>query len=75
MIDETPAAYKSIDAVMAAQKDLVEVVHTPAGSLRERLTDASLAQHPAARGFGLFNDVLLRTLQRELASLTAFAHT
>ena len=28
VIDETPAAYKSIDAVMAAQEDLVEVVHT-----------------------------------------------
>ncbi len=28
VIDETPAAYKSIDKVMAAQKDLVEVVHT-----------------------------------------------
>ena len=28
VIDETPAAYKSIDDVMAAQKDLVEVVHT-----------------------------------------------
>ena len=28
VIDETPAAYKSIDAVMAAQADLVEVVHT-----------------------------------------------
>ncbi len=28
VIDETPAAYKDIDAVMAAQKDLVEVVHT-----------------------------------------------
>lgn len=27
VIDETPAAYKSIDAVMEAQKDLVEVVH------------------------------------------------
>jgi tRNA-splicing ligase RtcB len=27
MIDETPGAYKSIDAVMAAQADLVEVVH------------------------------------------------
>lgn len=27
-LDETPAAYKSIDAVMAAQSDLVEVVHT-----------------------------------------------
>ncbi len=28
VIDETPAAYKSIDAVMAAQSDLVEMVHT-----------------------------------------------
>jgi tRNA-splicing ligase RtcB len=28
VIDETPAAYKSIDDVMAAQRDLVEVVHT-----------------------------------------------
>ncbi len=28
VLDETPAAYKSIDQVMEAQKDLVEVVHT-----------------------------------------------
>ena len=28
VIDETPAAYKDIEAVMNAQKDLVEVVHT-----------------------------------------------
>lgn len=28
VIDESPAAYKSIDAVMAAQTDLVEIVHT-----------------------------------------------
>lgn len=28
VIDETPAAYKSIDAVMKAQSDLVDVVHT-----------------------------------------------
>jgi tRNA-splicing ligase RtcB (3'-phosphate/5'-hydroxy nucleic acid ligase) len=28
VIDETPAAYKDIDAVMRAQEDLVEVVHT-----------------------------------------------
>lgn len=28
VIDETPAAYKSIDAVMAAQVDLVDVLHT-----------------------------------------------
>ena len=27
VIDETPAAYKPIDAVMNAQRDLVEVVH------------------------------------------------
>lgn len=28
VIDETPGAYKPIDAVMAAQSDLVEIVHT-----------------------------------------------
>jgi tRNA-splicing ligase RtcB len=28
VIDETPDAYKPIDAVMAAQRDLVEIVHT-----------------------------------------------
>ena len=28
VLDETPGAYKNIDAVMAAQTDLVEVVHT-----------------------------------------------
>ena len=28
VIDETPKAYKDIDAVMAAQADLVEIVHT-----------------------------------------------
>lgn len=28
VLDETPAAYKSIDAVMAAQTDLVDIVHT-----------------------------------------------
>lgn len=28
VIDETPAAYKDIEAVMAAQSDLVDVVHT-----------------------------------------------
>ena len=28
VLDETPAAYKNIDAVMAAQTDLVDVVHT-----------------------------------------------
>ena len=28
VIDETPKAYKPIEAVMAAQADLVEIVHT-----------------------------------------------
>ena len=28
VLDETPGAYKSIDSVMAAQSDLVDVVHT-----------------------------------------------
>ena len=28
VVDESPAAYKAIDAVMAAQSDLVEIVHT-----------------------------------------------
>jgi tRNA-splicing ligase RtcB len=28
VLDETPAAYKPIDAVMAAQSDLVDIVHT-----------------------------------------------
>jgi tRNA-splicing ligase RtcB len=28
VLDETPAAYKDIDTVMEAQRDLVEVVHT-----------------------------------------------
>jgi tRNA-splicing ligase RtcB len=28
VIDETPMAYKNIDDVMAAQRDLVDIVHT-----------------------------------------------
>ena len=28
VVDESPAAYKSIEAVMEAQRDLVEIVHT-----------------------------------------------
>ena len=28
VVDESPAAYKPIEAVMAAQSDLVEIVHT-----------------------------------------------
>jgi tRNA-splicing ligase RtcB len=27
VLDETPAAYKPIDAVMRAQRDLVDIVH------------------------------------------------
>ena len=37
VIDETPAAYKPIDPVIAAQADLVEIVHTLAGGLCERV--------------------------------------
>lgn len=33
VIDETPGAYKDVDAVMAAQPDLVEIVHTLKGVL------------------------------------------
>lgn len=28
VLDETPGAYKDIDAVMAAQSDLVDIIHT-----------------------------------------------
>jgi len=28
VVDETPMAYKQIDAVMEAQRDLVDIVHT-----------------------------------------------
>jgi tRNA-splicing ligase RtcB len=28
VVDESPAAYKPIEAVMEAQRDLVEIVHT-----------------------------------------------
>lgn len=28
VIDETPMAYKSIDSVMEAQRDLVDILHT-----------------------------------------------
>jgi RNA-splicing ligase RtcB len=28
VLDENPGAYKSIDAMMAAERDLVEVAHT-----------------------------------------------
>ena len=49
VIDETPAAYKSIDDVMAAQADLVEVVHALApGGLREGMMSG-----PAVRNLGL----------------------
>jgi RNA-splicing ligase RtcB len=49
VIDETPAAYKLIDAVMAAQTDLVEVVHNAAtGGLREGLGERAGGLKPAA---------------------------
>ena len=38
VIDETPMAYKSIDRVMDAQRDLVEIVtYAAAGRVRERV--------------------------------------
>src|SRR3981189_1120402 len=37
VIDETPAAYKPIEAVMAAQNDLVEIVPTPRQGLCVRV--------------------------------------
>ena len=38
VIDETPMAYKPIEDVMNAQKDLVEIVHTlQPGGVRERM--------------------------------------
>ena len=41
VIDETPAAYKEIDAVMDAQADLVDIVaHAAPGRLREGLKEA-----------------------------------
>ena len=38
MLDEIPGAYKDIDAVMAAQADLVEVAHAEAGHVHQGLT-------------------------------------
>jgi tRNA-splicing ligase RtcB len=40
IFDEIPSVYKEIDAVMAAQTDLVEVVHTLKQVMRERLAGA-----------------------------------
>ena len=40
VIDETPAAYKDIDAVMEAQRDLVDVVHVEAGGVCEGVSGA-----------------------------------
>ena len=45
VIDETPAAYKDIDAVMAAQGDLVEVAHT----LKQVVCVKGVSRPPAAR--------------------------
>ena len=41
VIDEIPMAYKDIDAVMAAQKDLVEVVHTLKQVICVRVSNAA----------------------------------
>ncbi len=46
VIDETPMAYKDIDAVIAAQSDLIDVVHTLKQVV---LCDAS----PARQGKGI----------------------
>ena len=46
VLDETPAAYKPIDAVMNAQRDLVDVVARAApGGVREGLTGGSDERH------------------------------
>ena len=51
VLDEIPGAYKDIDAVMAAQADLVEVVHTlQAGDVRQRLILASQQTAPPFTG-------------------------
>ena len=42
VIDEIPMAYTDIDAVMRAQEDLVEVVHTKGGAVAKRAFDAMM---------------------------------
>ena len=60
VIDETPKAYKDIDAVMAAQADLVEIVHTlAAGRVREGVKlaaspDEHLGRKSEAQRSGVF---------------------
>jgi hypothetical protein len=46
VIDDTPAAYEDIDAVMAAQQDLVEVVHT----LKQVVCDKGWPARAGSRG-------------------------
>ena len=49
VIDESPAAYSDIDAVMAAQSDLMEIVHTaPPGAVREGMSHGAPLRGPAA---------------------------
>ena len=61
MIDETPAAYKSIDAVMAAQRDLVEDrPHAAAGRVREGLRPMTAMTHATDR-MGEGGGQILRT--------------
>ena len=46
-------AYKDIDAVMAAQSDLVEVIYTPAsGGVRKRINDERMISLDGALGEG-----------------------
>ena len=48
VIDETPAAYKDIDAVMEAQRDLVDVVHTLKQVVCEGVSDSSASSGRSA---------------------------
>jgi hypothetical protein len=50
VIDETPMAYKDIDAVMAAQADLVDIVHTAA---RKWCASKASGRRPVARPGGV----------------------
>jgi tRNA-splicing ligase RtcB len=60
VLDETPGAYKDIEAVMQAQADLVDVVHTPArwsASRAERQADGPTLPRSVGSGGLLANAV------------------
>jgi hypothetical protein len=57
IIDETPMAYKSIDAVMEAQRDLVDVVHTGPS-----VFDASALEQASYRTYATTSRARLRPL-------------